>query len=406
MLAARGGHGRRDRPRRAHRLRADRRADRGAARRQRGAVLRGVRAPGHAGGGLHGAHPGRGRVPRRQLPGPAGRRRDDRPRSPRTGRASRPDGDGFAQLLRAEWTKFRTVRGWVIGMIVAALVIAALGLFAPAGSSSCQARAAARRGPASGAVPAPGPGGEAVHRQLLLRAPAAGRQRQHHRPGDLADRPDRRDHLAGHGPARRPRPRAAGPRPGSSSRRAPGRDRPYAAMMVTGGHGVRMQYDYTSDIGGPAGRRLRGVPAVAAADPVRRHAHRLRLGRRHALDPGRHRAPGRAAGDRAGRAVRRLARHYAGDLASFGGGTSGSSPPSQATAVFDHVSRRARWPGGTWTGDDIGAADGSAELGGYPPGRRPVHRDRVRRHRPGRRPAAPADAAPPSRAPSSARSPG
>ena len=22
--------------------------------------------------------------------------------------------DGFAQLLRAEWTKFRTVRGWVI----------------------------------------------------------------------------------------------------------------------------------------------------------------------------------------------------------------------------------------------------------------------------------------------------
>ena len=31
--------------------------------------------------------------------------------------------DGFAQLLRAEWTKFRTVRGWVIGMVVAALVI-------------------------------------------------------------------------------------------------------------------------------------------------------------------------------------------------------------------------------------------------------------------------------------------
>ena len=25
--------------------------------------------------------------------------------------------DGFGQLLHAEWTKFRTVRGWVIGMI-------------------------------------------------------------------------------------------------------------------------------------------------------------------------------------------------------------------------------------------------------------------------------------------------
>ena len=41
-----------------------------AARRERGAVLRGVRAPRHAGGGLHGAHPRRGRVPRRaRLPG-------------------------------------------------------------------------------------------------------------------------------------------------------------------------------------------------------------------------------------------------------------------------------------------------------------------------------------------------
>ena len=28
----------------------------------------------------------------------------------------------------------------------------------------------------------------------------------------------------------------------------------YAAMMVTGGHGVRMQYDYTQDVAGPARR--------------------------------------------------------------------------------------------------------------------------------------------------------
>jgi hypothetical protein len=37
--------------------------------------------------------------------------------------------DGFGQLLHAEWTKFRTVRGWVIGMIVAVLVTAGLGVF-------------------------------------------------------------------------------------------------------------------------------------------------------------------------------------------------------------------------------------------------------------------------------------
>ena len=41
----------------------------------------------------------------------------------RTGRSLPAGRDGFAQLLRAEWTKFRTVRGWVIGMIVALLVI-------------------------------------------------------------------------------------------------------------------------------------------------------------------------------------------------------------------------------------------------------------------------------------------
>ena len=44
--------------------------------------------------------------------------------------------DGFAQLLRAEWTKFRTVRGWVVGMIVAVLVMIGLGLFAAGASSS------------------------------------------------------------------------------------------------------------------------------------------------------------------------------------------------------------------------------------------------------------------------------
>jgi hypothetical protein len=36
----------------------------------------------------------------------------------RPGDAVRAERDSFGQLLHAEWTKFRTVRGWVIGMIV------------------------------------------------------------------------------------------------------------------------------------------------------------------------------------------------------------------------------------------------------------------------------------------------
>ena len=63
--------------------------------------------------------------------------------------------DGFGQLLHAEWTKFRTVRGWVIGMIVAVLVTAGLGLFvrrpAPASVQS------ASSGPAAPAVRPAGP---------------------------------------------------------------------------------------------------------------------------------------------------------------------------------------------------------------------------------------------------------
>ena len=78
--------------------------------------------------------------------------------------------------------------------------------------------------------------------------------------------------------------------------------------------------------------------------------------------------------------------------------------PSQDTAVFDHVSRSGSWPGGTWTGDAIGAADGGT--GGY-------HQASGRFTVTGSgdiAPVVPGPAvgipAPPSRSTSSARSPG
>jgi hypothetical protein len=86
--------------------------------------------------------------------------------------------DGFSQLLRAEWTKFRTVRGWVIGMAVAALVTVGLGLLiSVGGSNGCQT---SPNGPVlSGAACLPriplGPGGEAVTDQFyFVRQPLAG----------------------------------------------------------------------------------------------------------------------------------------------------------------------------------------------------------------------------------------
>ena len=87
--------------------------------------------------------------------------------------------DGFAQLVRAEWTKFRTVRGWVIGLVVAVLVMVGLGLFGAVGSSSsCQSTSGgpSRSGPAcTASAPPVGPGGEAVNDSFyFVRQPLAG----------------------------------------------------------------------------------------------------------------------------------------------------------------------------------------------------------------------------------------
>ena len=66
---------------------------------------------------------------------------------------------GFAQVLRAEWTKFRTVRGWVIGMIIAALVTVGIALL---DHSECGGQAT--------------PGGAVLGGLRLRRADRAGRR--------------------------------------------------------------------------------------------------------------------------------------------------------------------------------------------------------------------------------------
>ena len=257
---------------------------------------------------------------------------------------SPPGRDGFAQLLRAEWTKFRTVRGWVIGMVARG---AGRSWLLGAGGRACSGTCGQQRPGARAARCRSGPGGEAVTDSFyFVHQPLTG-------DGSITVRVTSLTGRSSTAAARRPAGSATpaccrGPRPGSSSRRAPGQGSAYAAMMVTGGHGVRMQYDYTDDTRRPGRRRLRDVAALAAADPLRRHAHRLRLGRRHALDQGRHRPPGRAAGDRPGRAVRHLpAVHRSAQSRRPAPASSGG--PAQATGAFDHVSLQgalARRPAG------------------------------------------------------------
>jgi ABC-type transport system involved in multi-copper enzyme maturation permease subunit len=149
---------------------------------------------------------------------------------------------GFAPLLRAEWTKFRTVRGWVIGMIIAALVTVGIALL---DHSSCGGQAAPG-GPVvvgQGCAAPIGPDGEAVTDSFyFVHRPLAG-------DGSLTARVTSLTLPGGSGPARlQPWSKAgiivkASTRPGSA----------YAAILVTPGHGVRMQYDYTGDVAGRPG---------------------------------------------------------------------------------------------------------------------------------------------------------
>ena len=182
--------------------------------------------------------------------GRPGRRRNDRDHD-NAGPAGDPRRARPAPAAASEWIKFRTVRGWVIGLIAGAMVTVAWGLLvANGGSTTCQS---SPTGPVlSGAACLPhipvGPGGEAVTDSFYVaHQPLDGDGSITVRVTSLTGRYSTGGIAPGPRPGGAASPAASspGPRPGSSSRRPPQPGSAYAAMMVTGGHGVRMQYDYT-----------------------------------------------------------------------------------------------------------------------------------------------------------------
>lgn len=245
----------------------------------------------------------------------------------------------LVRLLRAEWTKFRTVRGWVVGTAAATLAIVLLGLlFASFSRVDCRGRA----------CPAPpvGPYGQAVSdRFTFVHQPLDG-------DGSLTVRVTSMSGLITYPPpdhdqivpgvvawAKAGLIVKQDTRPGSA----------YAAVMATAGRGVRMQHNFTQDT---AGRATATFPLW------------LRLTRAGEVITGYESADGR-----------RWTRVGAARLSGLGarvqiglfvtcpddvtaeqnvlGGAAGRARLAQASAGFDQVTLRGT-AGGRWSSHEVG----------------------------------------------------
>ncbi|TQF04657.1 DUF1349 domain-containing protein [Kitasatospora acidiphila] len=253
------------------------------------------------------------------------------------------------RALRAEWTKFRTVRGWLWGAVAAVLASVLFVLVGTASSNQHQQDAAA--------LPV-GPGGEAVndscyfvHQTLTgdgtITVPVAALS------GTLSDMTAGQDRTV------------AGVTPWSKAgilvRQSLDQGSSYAAMMVTGEHGVRMQDDFTHDRAGLAGspsaaeprwlRLVRSGTTVTGYDSTD-GVRWTEVGTAH--------LPGAAVTVQVGLFVAAPAA-----VQTSGGG---GSSPATATGSFGRVALGGAWSqaGGQWQGTQVGGDAGTS--GSYPAG--------------------------------------
>jgi hypothetical protein len=250
----------------------------------------------------------------------------------------------FGRLVRAEWTKFRTVRGWVLGTVAATVVTVLLGLFVASNSqSSCS------NGTVDIECPTPpvGPDGVSVRDKFyFVHQPLAGdgaiTVRVTSMTGLITYPPPNHDEIV---PGLVEWAKA-----GVIAKHGTTEGSRYVALMVTAEHGVRMQHDFIHDTA--------GKPGAVSADAPRW----LRLTRVGDTLTGEESADG-ASWTRVGTAV------LAGtveigffvtspnDVAVEGrvGGETGRARLAKATATFDNVALTGTAPGGDWLRDDIGA---------------------------------------------------
>jgi ABC-type transport system involved in multi-copper enzyme maturation permease subunit len=249
-----------------------------------------------------------------------------------------PERESFRYLVHAEWTKFRTVRGWVIAAGVTIAAITAFAFLGADASSSCTGGNGA-----SGACPAQptGPGGVPVQDVFYFA----------HQP------------VTGNGTITVQVTSLTGQILTGPSQLAPGGLQPwskagiiikentsqgsaYAAMMVTGSNGVRMQWDYVNDTPGLTG-------SVSASSP-----RWLRLVRDGGTITGYDSADGTHWTLAGTATLPGLTSTVQAGLFAAG---SSDSFSIMGTGVFRHTG--LSWPATGWTGTNVG---GSANATGTP----------------------------------------
>src|SRR6266566_1271228 len=247
-----------------------------------------------------------------------------------------------ARLLRAEFTKFRTVRGWMIALCAAAVVFVLVSFFSAFESRS-----------GNSLVPT-GPGGEAVtDTYTFVHQALAGDGTLTTRVTSLAGEYSSPDAPVGAVSTSSKSVPDSQLEPGLAPWSKAGiilepdtnQGIRYAAVMVTGSHGVRMQYNYTHDspeLAGPAGpSSARWLRLTRVGDIINGY---YSTDGAYWTETGTARLASLPHTVQIGLFVTSPVYFAAGD-------TTGA--PSVATATFDNISTHGDLPDRTWTADAI-----------------------------------------------------
>ncbi|GGN94829.1 hypothetical protein GCM10011579_094770 [Streptomyces albiflavescens] len=253
---------------------------------------------------------------------------------------ARPGRGGFGRLLHAEWTKFRTVRGWTLSTVGAVLIICLVGLLATAPASESHPNG-------SSALPV-GPDGEAVNDNFYFV------HQQLRGDGTLSVSVSSLTGVVSTGPTDSKAGLAPWAKAGIIVKDSLDQGSAYAAMMVTGAHGVRMQYNYRHDRAGRSGAATQESPRWLR---LRRSGDTL-TGYQSAdgsrwTEVGHAHLPGLSATPQVGLFV-------TSPSVKEGTGTGTGFAPAVATGSFDEVSLGGRWTDGSWQRGQVGRDAGTS----------------------------------------------